>query len=124
MWLPLLALFIGFSLAFAFRLTLPPESAKYMGVAIIAGLDSVVGGLRARAEGKFDDAVFMTGFFVNALLAAVLAYIGDKLGINLALVAAIVFGMRIFQNLSTLRRYVLNDLRRRRSAHATPPDHD
>ena len=44
---------------------------------------------------------------MNALLAAGLAYIGERLGIDLYYVALIAFGMRIFQNLAIIRRALL-----------------
>ena len=81
--------------------------AKYMSVAVLAALDSVFGGLRASLEDKFDQAVFLTGFFSNTLLAGVLAYIGDQLGVELYMAAVIVFGVRLFQNLAGIRRFLL-----------------
>jgi len=80
---------------------------KYMSVAVLAALDSVIGGIRAYMEETFDVVVFLTGFLMNALLAAGLAYLGDLLRIELYLAAVIVFGSRIFQNLGTIRRFLL-----------------
>ena len=62
---------------------------------------------RAAMEEKFDNAVFISGFFVNALLAVLLVFIGDRLGIDLYYVASLAFGLRIFQNLAIIRRYFL-----------------
>ncbi len=42
--------------------------------------------------------IFLSGFFGNALLAAGLAYMGDKLGIQLYLAAVFAFGNRLFLN--------------------------
>ena len=47
------------------------------------------------------------GFFANSFLAALLAFIGDKLGIQLYLAAIFAFGNRIFMNLGTLRRHLI-----------------
>jgi small basic protein len=80
---------------------------KYMSVAVLAGLDSVVGGIRAYMEETFDVSVFLTGFLMNAMLAAGLAYLGDLLRIELYLAAVIVFGSRIFHNLGVIRRFLL-----------------
>ena len=56
-------------------------------------------------EEKFDNTIFISGFFINALLAAFLVYVGDHLGIDLYYVALLAFGLRIFQNLAIIRRY-------------------
>jgi len=58
-------------------------------------------------EDGFDNTIFITGFVTNALLAAGLAYLGDRLGVELYLAAVIVFGVRLFQNLAIIRRYLL-----------------
>jgi len=106
-WLPLLGLAIGIILGLQFPLHLPVAYAKYMSVAVLAALDSIFGGLRAGLEDRFDNAVFVTGFFSNTLLAGILAYIGDQLGVELYLAAVFAFGVRLFQNLAIIRRFLL-----------------
>jgi small basic protein len=44
---------------------------------------------------------------VNAVVAVVLTFIGDRLGLDLYLVALITFGIRIFNNVALIRRHVL-----------------
>lgn len=107
MALPLVGLIVGILLGAFFPVSIPVEYAKFMSVALLASLDSVFGGLRAGAEEKFDNTVFVTGFFTNALMAAGLVYIGEGLGIDLYYVALLAFGLRIFQNLAIIRRYFL-----------------
>lgn len=107
MALPLVGLVIGLIIGVSFPVSIPSEYAKFMSVALLASLDSVFGGLRAGIEEKFDNTVFITGFFTNALLAAGLVYIGDRLGIDLYYVALLAFGLRVFQNLAIIRRYFL-----------------
>lgn len=107
MVLPITGLIIGIVIGIFFPITVPLEYAKFMSVALLASLDSVFGGLRAGIEEKFDNTVFITGFFTNALLAAGLVYIGDRLGIDLYYVSLLAFGLRIFQNLAIIRRYFL-----------------
>ena len=43
----------------------------------------------------------------SALLAAGLTFLGDRLGIDLYLVALFAFGWRIFQNVAVIRRHFL-----------------
>jgi small basic protein len=87
---------------------LPAVYAPYLSVAALAGLDTVFGGVRAGIEGRFQNDIFATGFLLNTVLAAMLALLGDRIGVNLALVAVLVMGSRVFLNLSLIRRYVLN----------------
>jgi len=54
-------------------------------------------------EGGFDPAVFLTGFFGNAVLAAALTYIGDRTGVELYLAAVFALGTRIFMNLGAIK---------------------
>ena len=107
MALPIAGLIFGLMLGIFFSLSVPVIYAKYLSVALLASLDSVFGGLRAAIEEKFDNIVFITGFFTNALLAAGMVYMGERLGIDLNYVALIAFGLRIFQNLAIIRRYFL-----------------
>ena len=55
----------------------------------------------------FDDKIFISGFFSNALLAAFLVYIGDHMGIDLYYVALLALGLRIFNNLGRIRQHLL-----------------
>src|SRR5436305_8262581 len=83
------------------------QVAQYMAVACLAGLDTVLGGIRSGLEGKFHTDVFTTGFISNILIAFFLAWLGDRMGINLYLAVALVLGARIFTNLSLIRRFLL-----------------
>ncbi len=107
MILPVIGLMIGLFIGTLLPISVPMEYAKYLSIALLASLDSVFGGLRSGAERKFDNLVFMTGFFTNALLAALLVYIGERIGIDLYYVALLTFGLRVFQNLAIIRRYFL-----------------
>jgi small basic protein len=120
MWLPLMGLILGLLTGTLFTVTLPGIIAKYLSIAVLAALDSLLGGWRAVLEDTFDGAVLLSGFFVNALLAASLAYLGDLLGLDLYLAAVITFGIRIFGNLGALRHSIVRRMRQngiRRAAH-------
>lgn len=62
---------------------------------------------RSALEGKFNSLVLLSGLVCNALIAAVLAYLGDRLGVDLYTAAIIVFGIRIFSNLSAIRHLLM-----------------
>ena len=107
MLLPLLGLVAGVLLGLALRVNLPIDLARYTAVGILAALDSLLGGLRAELEGQFSTRIFVSGFYTNALLASALTFLGDRLGIDLYLVALFAFGWRIFQNVAVIRRRFL-----------------
>lgn len=83
----------------------------YLAIAIIAALDSVFGGINSSLNKKFDLAIFLSGFFGNAILAILLAYLGQRLNVDIYLVAIFVFVTRMFNNLASIRRYYLEKLR-------------
>ena len=107
MILPVVGLVLGIALGMICPLAIPIAYAKLFSVALLASLESVFGGVRSSLEEKFDNTIFISGFFTNALLAACLVYVGDRLGIDLYYVALLAFGLRIFQNLAIIRRYLL-----------------
>lgn len=85
--------------------------AKYLSIAILAALDSVLGGARALLEDSFDSLIMLSGFFVNALLAMLLAFLGDQIGIDMFMAASICFALRIFSNLAFIRRDIISNYR-------------
>jgi small basic protein len=104
---PILALVIGAIAAMLLQIRAPGVIGQYLAVASLAGLDTVLGGIRSAYENNFQDDVFITGFFANTLIALLIAWLGDWIGLNLYLVATLVLGMRIFNNLSLIRRFLL-----------------
>ncbi len=79
--------------------------ARYLSIAVMASLDSTFGGLRASLDGKYDNAVFISGFFTNMVMAAGLIYLGDRLGVqDLYLAGIVALGTRVFHNLGIIRR--------------------
>ena len=116
-FIPILALIIGGVLAFQlFPSDLLPR--ELVGVAALAGLDTVFGGIRAALEMRFKSDLFVTGFVFNIALAIGLVYMGYKIGVEMYLAAVVALGGRLFLNLSIIRRHYLTRLseaRERRS---------
>ena len=83
--------------------TIPYTVSKFLAIAIVAALDSVLGGLASRINKKFNAGVFVSGFFINAVLAIVLTYFGERLNVDIYLATIIVFVGRIFNNLGIIR---------------------
>lgn len=87
--------------------TVPYSVSKFLAIAIVAALDSVFGGIASSIKKNFDIGVFVSGFFVNAILAMLLTFLGQKLNVDIYLAAIIVFIGRMFNNLGIIRRYCL-----------------
>ena len=90
--------------------TVPVSLQPYLPIAVVAGLDAVFGGLRAYLDGIFDDKVFVVSFVSNVLIAALIVYLGDQLGVGgqLSTGVIVVLGIRIFSNVAAIRRHVFH----------------
>lgn len=107
MWLPALGLIIGLTLGFLTDFSVPDEYRNYLSIALLAALDTLIGGIRAKLQNLFDEKIFVSGFFFNIILAASLAFLGVHLGVDLYLAAVFAFGVRLFQNIAVIRRMLL-----------------
>jgi len=112
MIISLLAFALGAATAFFIPYVIPSAFSKYIAIGILGALDSVFGGVSASLQKNFNLKVFITGFFANALLAVALTYTGEQLGLDLYLVAVIVFGTRLFQNFAVIRRFFIVNKKR------------
>ena len=89
---------------------IPYTYSGYLAIAIIAALDSVFGAISSSLQKKFDMKIFISGFFVNAILAMALTYLGQRLNVDIHLAAIVVFVGRMFNNLGTIRRYYVEKI--------------
>lgn len=116
LWVAVVALTIGLLLGLYMTAPLTPflmKFSNYVGLAVLAGFDTIVGGVRAALQGNFDEGIFLSGFFVNMLMASLLTYVGNQvLGVDLTMAVVVVFGLRIFNNLAVIRRILLDRLMR------------
>jgi len=104
----LLALLLGALLGLLVQPTVPDVLTPYLPVAVVAALDALFGGLRARFDGTFSERVFLLSLTSNVLLAVFLVFLGDQLGVgsDLSTAVVVVLGVRIFSNLAAVRRQV------------------
>lgn len=108
MLIALAALVAGVVLGLWVDPTVPIWLQPYLPIAVVAALDALFGGVRARFDGIFDAKVFVVSFLSNVLIAALIVFLGDKLGVGAQLSTAVVvvLGIRIFGNAAALRRHV------------------
>ena len=102
-------LLLGVLLGLLLQPTVPVWLDPYLPIAVVAALDAVFGALRAFLDGIFDDKVFVVSFVSNVLIAAVIVYLGDKLGVGgqLSTGVIVVLGIRIFSNVAAIRRHLV-----------------
>ena len=102
----LIALLLGVLFGFVTPM-IPYAYTKYTAIAIMAALDSIIGAFAAKTQEKYDINIFITGFFLNAIIAIIFTMIGQNLDVDIYLAAIFVFVFRIFNNLSVIRRYFI-----------------
>ncbi len=107
LWLPIVGLLAGIVVGSLLSISIPADYSRYTAMAILAALDSILGAVRAELEGQYDNKVFVSGFFANAILAGSLTFLGDRLGVELYYAAVVAFGVRLFNNLAIIRRRIL-----------------
>ena len=106
----ILGLVAGVAAGFLLQPTVPLALQPYLPIAVVAALDAVFGALRAYLDGLFDDKVFVISFLSNVVIAALIVYLGDQLGVGgqLATGVIVVLGIRIFSNVAAIRRHIFH----------------
>ena len=106
--IPLLGLLAGIVVGLVLEPRIPLVLQPYLPIAVVAALDAVFGGLRARLDGIFDAKVFVISFVSNVVVAALIVFLGDQLGVGAQLSTAVVvvLGIRIFGNAAAIRRHL------------------
>lgn len=105
-----IGLLLGVLLGLVLQPTVPVWLDPYLPIAVVAALDAVFGALRAFLDGIFDDKVFVVSFVSNVLIAGLIVYLGDKLGVGgqLSTGVIVVLGIRIFSNVAAIRRHIFH----------------
>ncbi|MCU9600063.1 small basic family protein [Pallidibacillus thermolactis] len=114
MWLPVLGLLIGITLGILTDIDIADQYSDYLSIAILAALDTLLGGIRAQLQKLYDEMIFVTGFFTNIILATSLAFLGVQIGVDLYLAAVFAFGVRLFQNIAVIRRILISKWSKKR----------
>ena len=106
--IPVIGLAVGIALGLVLDPTVPLWLQPYLPIAVVAALDAVFGGVRARFDRIFDAKVFVVPFVSNVVVAGLIVFLGDQLGVGAQLSTAVVvvLGIRIFGNAAAIRRHV------------------
>ena len=104
----LLALAAGIAAGVVVEPTVPVSLQPYLPIAVVAALDALFGAVRAQLDGIFDDKVFVVSFIANVLVAALIVFLGDQIGVGgqLSTGVVVVLGIRIFSNAAAIRRHL------------------
>jgi small basic protein len=102
----LLGLVIGVAVGLAVGPDVPLWLQPYLPIAIVAALDALFGAVRALLDGVFSDRVFVVSFVSNVVIASLIVFVGDQLGVGAQLSTGVivVLTIRIFANVAAIRR--------------------
>ncbi len=103
-----LGLVVGVVLGVILQPVVPLWLQPYLPIAVVAALDAVFGAVRALLDGVFDDRVFVVSFLSNIVIASLLVFLGDQLGVGaqISTGVVVVLAMRIFANAAAIRRHL------------------
>jgi small basic protein len=106
--IPLIGLLAGIGIGLFVHPDVPLWLQPYLPIAVVAALDAVFGGVRAVLDGIFNDKVFVISFLANVVVAALIVFLGDQLGVGaqLSTGVVVVLGVRIFSNVASIRRHL------------------
>lgn len=101
---PLIGLIVGIFLGYILQV---PANEKICAVIMLAAIDSLCGGISAKINLNFSDKILISGFLINLIFGLFLISLGNFFGINLYCIALLIFGLRIFKNISALKDFFL-----------------
>ncbi len=108
--IPALGLVAGLVIGLLLHPDVPLWLQPYLPIAVVAALDAVFGAVRAVLDGIFNDRVFVVSFLSNVVVAALIVFVGDQLGVGsqLSTGVVVVLGLRIFSNMAAIRRHLFH----------------
>ena len=103
-----LGLIIGVVIGVFVRPDIPIALQPYLPIMVLAALDALLGAARAYFQRSFSDKVFVISFFSNVITTTLLLLLRTPLGVGSQLQTAVivVLGIRIFTNVSSIRRFI------------------
>lgn len=103
------SIFAGLVIGYIIPLKIPESIAFYVTIVIIIGLESILGGIYSKMQGNFEIKAYFAEFFGNVLLASLIVFIGQTIKLNLISAVVVVFGIKIFNIFSEIRKILLQN---------------
>lgn len=110
----LIGLLLGLLLGLFSNILLPASLVPYLAVFTLVGAEALTGSWLAFKEGDFIPQKFLFEFTSNALIAALMAALGNQLKYDFSLIVSFIFAYRLFRNISHLSRRFYLDLAAKR----------
>lgn len=111
----LVGIFVGILIGLFLPYTYNTVYSLYVSVVILASLDSILGGINSELQKKFDIKIFLSGLIGNTIIAVLLTFFGDRVGVPIYYATIVVFGTRIFNNFAEIRRILLKILEKKKN---------
>lgn len=109
MLIVIVGLILGIIIGVLLPYTYNTVYSLYVSVIILASMDSVFGGINANLQKRFDNKIFLSGLIGNTIIAVLLTYFGQRVGIPMYYATIVVFGSRIFNNFAEIRRVLIKN---------------
>jgi small basic protein len=107
MWLPIVGLVLGIGIGLVFSMPMPERYLLYVAVALLAGLDAVIGGVKAELDGTYSNRGFLLGLGASIVLAVALVLLGKRLDTELYYAPIAGLGAHMFISLDEIRQRLL-----------------
>ena len=103
-----LGLIIGVVIGVFVKPDIPIVVQPYLPIMVVAALDALLGAREPISSAASPDRVFVISFLANVVTATLLVFLGNQLGVGSQLQTAVivVLGIRIFSNVSAIRRFI------------------
>jgi len=108
--LPIVGLVLGFTLANTLTFSVSEEMSVFIAVGLIITLDLLVEGTSRYLSNKFSLKAMLLTWFFNLLFAYFLLTIGNLMRVDLYIALFIVFGIKLFSNLSYISQKFFSKL--------------
>lgn len=104
MWTPIIGLLLGLMIGGLLPINMPVIDPQMAMILVMSSTDSVLNGFIAQLDSKFNTLLFTVEFLLNTLLGLGVVYFGFIMNIDLLLAVAIIFGVRMFHNISLINQ--------------------
>lgn len=112
--IPLLAIIIGLVLGLLFTIGIPPILYMYFALFVLATLCCLLDGIYAKEMRRFSNFEFTLSWFSTIIISLAMHALGDAIGLELSTAVVVILGIKIFINLTNLRRVWFNKMRKRK----------